>query len=187
MVIKRMAKSPHITPMLNPHLCARVNKNTEQILYAPNAVHFWGGMEHVPSLALEMAMKVDENFENMVKSWSYVIDQVNIYYMTSKRRMALEDQVLRVFIATQYATHLTLTWSIPLQAHEHAQRQEFPVNVIIEMRFLKASQMIMSNMYDEDPDAIFATLELVSAVNTKGFEEFSAKMAQHWMENHGSQ
>ena len=47
--------------------------------------------------------------------------------------------------------------------------------------------MIMSNMYDEDPDAIFATMELVSVANTKGFEEFSAKVAQYWMDNYRSQ
>jgi len=74
-----------------------------------------------------------------------------------------------------------------LQVHEYAQRKEFPLNIMLEMRFLKASQMLMSNMYDEDPDAIFATMELVSGVNTKGFEEFSVKMAQYWMENHSAQ
>ncbi|KAG0048834.1 hypothetical protein BGZ83_006274 [Gryganskiella cystojenkinii] len=145
--IKAMAKFPQLTPMISAHLCAKVTKNADQVLHAPNAIHFWGGMEHVPSVALEMAVKADENFENVVKSWSYVIGQV----------------------------------------HEYAQRNEFPLNLMLEMRFLKASQMIMSNMYDEDPDVIFATMELVSAANTKGFEEFSAKMAQYWMENYRSQ
>ncbi|KAF9907997.1 hypothetical protein EC991_010345 [Linnemannia zychae] len=142
-----MTKFPQLTPMMSPHFCARVNKNTEQVLRAPNAIHFWGGMEYAPSMALEMAVKADENFENVVKSWNYVIEQV----------------------------------------HEYAQRKEFPLTLMLEMRFIKASQMIMSNMYDEDPDAIFATMELVSAVNTKGFEEFSAKMAQYWMENYRAQ
>ncbi|KAF8927124.1 hypothetical protein BGZ47_002330 [Haplosporangium gracile] len=120
--VKTMVRFPQLTPTISPHLCARVTKNADQVLHAPNAIHFWGGMEHVPSMALEMAVKADENFENVVKSWSYIIGE--------------------------------------------------------------ASQMIMSNMYDEDPDAIFATVELVSATNTKGFEEFSAKMAQYWMENY---
>ncbi|KAF9965467.1 hypothetical protein BGZ70_004804 [Mortierella alpina] len=145
--VKGIIRNPRLTPIVNPHLCARVNKNTDQVLYAPNAIHFWGGMEKAPSLALEMAVKADENFENVVRSWSYVIEQV----------------------------------------HEYAQRNEFPLNLMLEMRFLRASQMIMSNMYDEDPDAIFATMELVSAVKTKGFEEFSVKMAQYWMENHNAQ
>ncbi|KAF9280007.1 hypothetical protein BGZ88_012424 [Linnemannia elongata] len=133
--------------MISPHLCARVTKNVEQVLHAPNAIHFWGGMEHIPSMTLEMGVKADENFENVVKPWSYVIEQV----------------------------------------YEHAQRNEFPLNIMLEMRFLKASQMIMSNIYDEDPDAIFATMELVSVANTKGFEVFSAKVAQYWMENYRSQ
>lgn len=146
-LVKVMAKFPQLTPMICPHLCACVNKKADQVLHAPDAIHFWGGMEHAPSMALEMAVKADENFENVVESWNYVIGQV----------------------------------------HEHAQRKEFPLNLMLEMRFLKASQMIMSNMYDEDPDAIFATMEIVSAANTEGFEEFSAKMAQYWMKNYHSQ
>ncbi|KAF9987744.1 hypothetical protein BGZ75_000153 [Mortierella antarctica] len=146
-LVKVIAKFPQLTPKINPHLCAVLNKNNDQVLYAPNEIHFWGGMHHAPSLALELAVKADENFENVVESWRYVIEQI----------------------------------------HEYAERKEFPLNIMLEMRFLKASQMLMSNMYDEDPDAIFATMELVSGVNTKGFEEFSAKMALYWMENYGSQ
>ncbi|KAF9573525.1 hypothetical protein EC968_008394 [Mortierella alpina] len=141
-VVEVMIIFPHLTPKFNPHLCAAVNKNNDQVLHAPNAIHFWGGMEYAPGMALEMAVKVDENFENVVKSWSYVIEQ--------------------------------------------AKRKEFPLNLMVEMRFLKASHMLMSNMYDEDPDAIFATMELVSAVKAKEFEEFSAKLALYWMENHSS-
>ncbi|KAF9284805.1 hypothetical protein BGZ68_004387 [Mortierella alpina] len=144
--IKFMLKFPSFTPIFNPHMCARVDKNTEQVLYAPNAIHFWGGMEYATCVALEMAVKADENFENVVDSYNYVIGQI----------------------------------------HEYAQRKEFPLNLMFEMRFLKASQMIMSNMYDEDPDAIYATVELVSAINTKEFQEFSVKMAKYWMENYGS-
>ncbi|KAF9404499.1 hypothetical protein BGZ94_004133 [Podila epigama] len=140
--VKLMVKFPLFTPLIMPHLCTRVKKVGDQILYAPDAIHFWGGMEYAPSFAFEMSVKADENFENVVKSWNYVIEQL----------------------------------------HEYAQRKEFPLNIMVEMRFLRASQMLMSNLYDEDPDAIFATLELVSATNTKGFEEFTSKMAHYWME-----
>ncbi|KAG0252749.1 hypothetical protein BGZ95_006536 [Linnemannia exigua] len=146
-LVKTMVKFPPLSPIISPYLYAKAPTSNDQVLHAPNAIHYWGGMEHVPSMALEMSVKADENFENVVKSWSYVIEQI----------------------------------------HEHAQRNEFPINIMLEMRFLKASQMIMSNTYDEDPDAIFATMELVTAANTKGFEEFSTKVAQYWMENYGSQ
>lgn len=73
-----MAKYPQFTPLILPRLCARVNMNADQVLYAPNAIHFWGGMEHGRSYSLEMGVKADENFENVVKSWRYVIEQVNI-------------------------------------------------------------------------------------------------------------
>lgn len=98
--------------------------------------------------------------------------------------MAREDQVLTTYM--QRANQSAFVALVLPQVHEYAQRKEFPLNLMLEMRFLKASQMIMSNMYDEDPEAIYATMELVSAVNTKEFEEFSAKMAKYWMENYGS-
>jgi hypothetical protein len=52
----------------------------------------------------------------------------------------------------------------------------------IELRFVKSSQMMLSNAYDEDPEAIYCMFEVVTAVGTKGFEEFSAKVAKHWMD-----
>ncbi|KAF9361941.1 hypothetical protein BGX26_009397 [Mortierella sp. AD094] len=53
----------------------------------------------------------------------------------------------------------------------------------MEMRFVKSSSMIMSPAYDEDPEAIYCMIEVLSVVNTQGFNEFSAKIAQYWMEN----
>ncbi|KAG0083387.1 hypothetical protein BGZ93_001827, partial [Podila epicladia] len=67
--------------------------------------------------------------------------------------------------------------------YEYAHQGEFPLNLALEMRFVKASSMIMSNAYDEDPEAIYCMIEVLSVVNTKGFEEFSAKVAQYWMDN----
>lgn len=97
-LVKVMAKFPQLTPMICPHLCACVNKKADQVLHAPDAIHFWGGMEHAPSMALEMAVKADENFENVVESWNYVIGQVNIFYTTSKGQTALEDQALTSYL-----------------------------------------------------------------------------------------
>ncbi|KAG0279721.1 hypothetical protein BGZ97_009512, partial [Linnemannia gamsii] len=55
--------------------------------------------------------------------------------------------------------------------------------VIGQMRFVKSSTMLMSNAYDPDPDAIYCTVEILSANNTPGFKEFSGKMAKFWMDN----
>ncbi|KAG0381216.1 hypothetical protein BGX24_004355 [Mortierella sp. AD032] len=64
---------------------------------------------------------------------------------------------------------------------EYAARGEFPVSMTIDMRFIKASDQIMSYAYDSDPETIFCTVEILSAVNTKGFEDFTAMLAQHFM------
>jgi len=66
--------------------------------------------------------------------------------------------------------------------YEHAGRREFPLNIALEMRFTKSSQMTMSNSYDDDPEAIYCMIEVISAAETKGFEEFSVKMAKYWMD-----
>ncbi|KAF9085124.1 hypothetical protein BGX23_009957 [Mortierella sp. AD031] len=65
---------------------------------------------------------------------------------------------------------------------EYGDRGEYPVNMIMDMRFIKSSDQIMSYVYDEDPEAIFCTIEILSAAKTKGFEEFTAMVAQHWMQ-----
>ncbi len=51
------------------------------------------------------------------------------------------------------------------------------------MRFVKSSSMVASNAYDEDPEAIYCMMEVVSVAGTPRFEEFSAKVAHYWMEN----
>ncbi|KAG0245330.1 hypothetical protein BGX31_007528 [Mortierella sp. GBA43] len=114
----------------------------EETLHAPDAIHFQAGIDNIKCLDLEMAFKVDENYENVVKAWTYVTDQM----------------------------------------YEYADRGEFPLNLTMEMRFIKASQMMMSNAYDDDPDAVYCMMELLSVAHTKGFEEFSAKVAKYWID-----
>ncbi|KAF9958591.1 hypothetical protein BGZ72_000170 [Mortierella alpina] len=69
------------------------------------------------------------------------------------------------------------------KVYELAHQGKFPVNIALEMRFVKSSSMIMSNAYNENPEAIYCMMEIVSVVGTPGFEEFSAMVAQYWMEN----
>ncbi|KAK5827701.1 hypothetical protein F5H01DRAFT_317042 [Linnemannia elongata] len=65
------------------------------------------------------------------------------------------------------------------------ERNEYPLSVALEGRFSKASRCVMSPMYDEDPEAVFFSIELVSGKNTQGFLEFSEKIAKIWMEQYG--
>ncbi|KAG0080902.1 hypothetical protein BGZ90_010853 [Linnemannia elongata] len=58
---------------------------------------------------------------------------------------------------------------------------EYPVNMTVDMRFIKSSDQIMSYVYGEDPEAIFCTMEILAVAETRGFEDFSAMLAQHLM------
>ncbi|KAF9103096.1 hypothetical protein BGX29_003772 [Mortierella sp. GBA35] len=66
--------------------------------------------------------------------------------------------------------------------HEYAARGEYPVNMVLDMRFIKSSDQLMSYAYDEDPEAVFCTIDIVSVAKTKGVEDFTAVVAQYWMD-----
>jgi len=51
-------------------------KEGEKVQYAPDAIHFLDGIDHLKCLVLGMALKADANFENVVKAWNFVIDEV---------------------------------------------------------------------------------------------------------------
>ena len=66
--------------------------------------------------------------------------------------------------------------------YKEAAKNKFPFNLTMEMRFVKASDMTLSNAYDNDPEAIFCMIEVLSVINTNGFEAFSANLAKYWMD-----
>ncbi len=66
--------------------------------------------------------------------------------------------------------------------YESAGRGEFPMNVALEMRFIKASEMTMSNAYDDDLEAVYCMMQVVAKPEAKGFKEFTAKVARYWMD-----
>ncbi|KAF9136624.1 hypothetical protein BGX30_011029 [Mortierella sp. GBA39] len=136
-----MAANPKSTPFVNWLLFSAVGgKDSDEVLEAPDAIHYQAGIDNLPCVDLEMAFKVNEDFSNVVVAWNYVIDQL----------------------------------------YEYANRSEFPFNLTLEMRFVKASTMLMSAAYDTDPEAIYCTVEVLSVNNTPGFDEpHWAKMWEH--------
>ncbi|KAF9169611.1 hypothetical protein BGX20_010079 [Mortierella sp. AD010] len=138
-----MAKHPKSTPYIVPLMYQAVAGDDSVVLHVPNAIHYQAGIDNMPCLNMEMAIKVDDGFQNVVKAWKYVVDQLYAYAKVGK----------------------------------------YPFNLSMEMRFVKSSPMLMSPAYDEDPDAIYCMTEVISVVNTEGFYEFSAMVAQHWMDN----
>ncbi|KAG0332424.1 hypothetical protein BG000_010024 [Podila horticola] len=59
---------------------------------------------------------------------------------------------------------------------------KFLLGTAIEMRFIKASNKMMSPAYDQDPDAIFCMLNVMAASGTPGFDEYVSKVMADWIQ-----
>jgi len=64
--------------------------------------------------------------------------------------------------------------------YERAQKDEFPINLPIKIRFVKASQALLSPLYDSNPSTMFAVIDLMSARDTKGYQDFVDSISQTW-------
>ncbi|KAF9291316.1 hypothetical protein BGZ68_004404 [Mortierella alpina] len=74
-------------------------------------------------------------------------------------------------------------WNFVMELmYEFANRGEYPLNIALEMRFLKASSMTMSNAYDDDPEAVYCMMQVVTKAEARGFKEFTAKVGRYWMD-----
>ncbi|KAG0281331.1 hypothetical protein BGZ95_004968 [Linnemannia exigua] len=72
-----MAANPSCTPFVNwLTFSALGGKDTEEVLEAPDAIHYQAGIDNLPCVDLEMAFKVNEDFSNVVVAWNYVINQL---------------------------------------------------------------------------------------------------------------
>ncbi|KAF9896704.1 hypothetical protein BX616_006922 [Lobosporangium transversale] len=146
-IYRVMLQRPSIAPLVIRTLYKAINMNKERVLYAPDAIHYQSGIEHVQSVCTEMGIKADENFENVIHAWNKVIELIEVYQ----------------------------------------RKGSFPLNIAVEMRFVKASQMLMSNLYDTDPNAIYAAIEIITASDTSDFEHFATEISQYWMDNFKAQ
>lgn len=54
----------------------------------------------------------------------------------------------------------------------------------LEMRFIKASNKMLSPAYDEDPETIFAMMNVMAVSGTPGFEEYAAGIMTDWIDNY---
>ncbi|KAF9105943.1 hypothetical protein BGX29_010927 [Mortierella sp. GBA35] len=76
------ASARYLNHLLYRHIGG--NKPVEDILEAPDAIHYQAGIENMPCLDLEMGFKVNEDFSNVVVAWNYVIDQLYEYAKCGK-------------------------------------------------------------------------------------------------------
>ncbi|KAF9206078.1 hypothetical protein BGZ49_003047 [Haplosporangium sp. Z 27] len=123
-------------------------------------------------------------YQAVSKDSSIVLHAPNaIHYRTGISHMPCLD-VEMIFKVDADFENVVTAWKYVIdEIYAYAKLGKYPINLTMEMRFIKASSMLMSPMYDEDPEAIFCTIEVLSATNTEGFDEFSIKMAQYWMDN----
>ncbi|CAJ0631594.1 6953_t:CDS:2 [Entrophospora sp. SA101] len=80
--------------------------------------------------------------------------------------------------------------------YEEKQKKKYPINLVVELRILKSSTALLSTAYDEDPDAYYFFIEVLSfryfnkhnntCIDTEYFEEFSNELAQRWMEKYNA-
>ncbi|KAG0000591.1 hypothetical protein BGZ65_004229 [Modicella reniformis] len=54
----------------------------------------------------------------------------------------------------------------------------------LEMRIIKASNKMMSPLYDEDPEALYCLVNVMAASGTPGFEDYSIDIVQNWIDKY---
>ncbi|KAG0225071.1 hypothetical protein BGW41_004834 [Actinomortierella wolfii] len=98
----------------------------------------------------------------------------NIKCLDLEMAFKVDDGFVNVVRAWRYVVE---------QVYAYAEKKQFPLNLTMEMRFVKSSSALMANAYDDDPDAIYCMIEILSIKGTRGFDEFSNNIAQYWIKN----
>jgi len=70
--------------------------------------------------------------------------------------------------------------------YERAKDNSFPLNLVIETRFIRASSSILSPVYDKDPNAIYTMLEILSLPNTGDWNRFYKEIGTDWMKKYNA-
>ncbi|GBB84313.1 hypothetical protein RclHR1_10920008 [Rhizophagus clarus] len=68
----------------------------------------------------------------------------------------------------------------------YAKQEKFPINLVVELRITKSSTALLSDAYDDDPDAYYFFLEILSIRGTPLFKDFSIELAKRWMEKYNA-
>lgn len=120
-----MARNPSSAPFVNCLLYKAVGgKNTEEVLKAPDAIHYQAGIDNLPCVDLEMGFKVNDDFSNVVVAWNYVVDQVLCSWCISMLLLLFSQShvqwwifcLLKFFFFTlQYiAVRIRESWRVPV-------------------------------------------------------------------------
>jgi len=75
----QLLEFPGKTPTIT-NLASKVKLvNREQVWKAPDAIHYQAGIDNIPCEDLEFAIKVDDNFENVLTELHHIIDRIFDY------------------------------------------------------------------------------------------------------------
>ncbi|CAG8698944.1 3035_t:CDS:2 [Dentiscutata erythropus] len=127
-----ITKCPESTPYItNLVFNVGLNHESEEILQAPDAIHFQTGVDNFPCMDLEFSFKVNH-------------------------------------------------------VYELAAINKYPLNITAEFRINKASKCLLASTYDEDPDAYYCLMEILSVNGTQDFLDFSIELAERWMKKYNA-
>lgn len=128
-----MARNPSSAPFVNCLLYKTVGgESSEEVMEAPDAIHYQAGIDNLPCLDLEMGFRVNDDFSNVVVAWNYVIDQVkaisfcslifqelvnNVPLVSYLHLNTLIQPILSIFLpcVNMIAIRICQPWRVPIQ------------------------------------------------------------------------
>ncbi|GJJ72195.1 hypothetical protein EMPS_04552 [Entomortierella parvispora] len=70
--------------------------------------------------------------------------------------------------------------------YEFSRSMPERMGTALELRFIRSSNKMLSPVYDEDPEAIFAMVNLMALSGTPGFEELAAATMANWIHRYNA-
>jgi len=179
---KRLAKR---APMLDHPFFAGFQVG-EEVMEIPDAIHFPFGDGKSTLLDTGIAMKVDPDFKNVIEAFSELVEKV--FYskgLSSAPPLIFYCQLTLIFCTLSHSFHKKKKKK-KKQNYEFSRSMPERMGTALEMRFIKASNKMLSPAYDEDPETIFAMMNLMAVSGTPGFDEFAANTMANWIERYNA-
>ncbi|CAG8515017.1 13628_t:CDS:2 [Cetraspora pellucida] len=170
---EHMVKFPDSTPYItNLVFNIGLNHESENILQAPDAIHYQHGTDNVPCMDVEFAFKINH------------LELVNQGYKWQIPAYTKLIIILQKF--KDFSNVIEEFNYIVKRVYELAAENKYPLNLTAEFRINKASKCLLAPTYDEDPNAYYCLMEILSVNGTQGFLDFSIELAKRWMEKYNA-
>ncbi|CAB4440774.1 unnamed protein product [Rhizophagus irregularis] len=109
-----------------------------------------------------------------------------IHYQAGIDNLPCEDLEFAIKADKDFENVITEIDYVFNRVFEYAKKGQYPLNLVVEIRITKSSSAILSDAYDEDPDAYYFFIEVLSIKDTPLFKEFSIELAQRWMQKYNA-